>query len=607
MVKMSLASFFLTKATAQDAQVVDTELDELFQSKEYATVVPPVIEDKGRNSKNVAGKKRKLNGEEAEMITGASSKKARNESKPKKPIDYESSSDGSGGQEDGTSTDSEAVEEEEGSTSGNDSDETDGEEGSDGGSSVPESSNEDEDAGSSFEPSKIVHESLKAKKNLAKDQKSSSKKKYVPPEETTAQRDLRTVFVGNLSVEVAKKKPLQKQLRRHLLSAVPTAKLESIRFRSIAFHSPTDSKDGREHDKVRAATWREEQDSKEKDEKKFLTPNQKKKIAFINQEFHSTADTVHAYAVFAHSVPLPPSAPERQSSKEVKDPYEAAQIAAKHCDGTMFMDRLLRVDVVGKSSAAQTDTDPKLTIFVGNLDFASKEEDLRIFFEGVISQEKGGPPPSPPQVQEDEDEEEDTAKSSVKKARTWVTRVRVVRDRETQLGKGFAYVQFADRECVDEILALEEGKLKFAKRKLRSTAVHLTADSGNKSTKKAKSSQSQHQNQTKKPGKQGQQAVKPATPIVIPKGNPKLGDTLAHLSKEERKKAKAADANRVARRLAKKKARMAMDVKDKDQAGEGKKRVRVRNSVKDNKSGKGKEKKDKGRSKKSLAKLSTKK
>ncbi|KIL66799.1 hypothetical protein M378DRAFT_74638 [Amanita muscaria Koide BX008] len=545
------------------------------------------------------------------MITGASSKKARNESKPKKPIDYESSSDG---QEDGTSTDSEAVEEEEGSTSVNDSDETDAEEGSDGGSSAPELSSEDDDAGSSFEPSKIVHESLKAKKNLAKDQKSSSKKKYVPPEETTAQRDLRTVFVGNLSVEVAKKKPLQKQLRRHLLSAVPTAKLESIRFRSIAFHSPTDSKDGREHDKVRAATWREEQDSKEKDEKKFLTPNQKKKIAFINQEFHSTADTVHAYAVFAHSVPLPPSAPERQSSKEVKDPYEAAQIAAKHCDGTMFMDRLLRVDVVGKSSAAHTDTDPKLTIFVGNLDFASKEEDLRIFFEGVVSQERGGPP----QVQEDEDEEEDTAKSSVKKARTWVTRVRVVRDRETQLGKGFAYVQFADRECVDEILALEEGKLKFAKRKLRVqrcktipgssvSTRHLTADSGNKSTKKAKPSQSQHQNQTKKPGKQGQQAVKPATPIVIPKGNPKLGDTLAHLSKEERKKAKAADADRVARRLAKKKARMAMDVKDKDQAGEGKKRVRVRNSVKDNKSGKGKEKKDKGRSKKSLAKLSTKK
>lgn len=112
----------------------------------------------------------------------------------------------------------------------------------------------------------------------------------------------------------------------------------------------------------------------------------------------------------------------------------------EQCDGSTFMDRMIRVDVVNKKggeTGKQTtqargtiDGDPKLCVFVGNLDFASKEEDLRIFFEGLVSAERG--PPG------EEDSQEDT-----KKPKTWVTRVRIVRDKETQLGKGFAYIQFA--------------------------------------------------------------------------------------------------------------------------------------------------------------------
>lgn len=41
--------------------------------------------------------------------------------------------------------------------------------------------------------------------------------------------------------------------------------------------------------------------------------------------------------------------------------------------------------------------------------------------------------------------------------------------------------------------------------------------------------------------------------IILPKGNPKLGEKLKGLSKEERKTAKSADTDRQARRLAKKK------------------------------------------------------
>jgi nucleolar protein 12 len=262
--------------------------------------------------------------------------------------------------------------------------------------------------------------------------------------------------------------PLLKQLQRHILAQLPGAKIESTRFRSIPFQAPTSklpasddegaaaskpktpapAKQGRAHDRERASTWRERKEAEEEeeivknDEKKFLNPGQKKKIAFINQEFHSTADTANAYVVFAHPLPaehrpsnLPPPPP-------TMDPYEAAQLAAEKCDGTVFMDRMIRVDLVNKKGLGgdtkpfphqgATDTDPKLSVFVGNLDFASKEEDLRVFFEGVVSAERG-----PPEV--DSDEEGD---NSVTKPNSWVTRVRIVRDKETQLGKGFAYVQF---------------------------------------------------------------------------------------------------------------------------------------------------------------------
>jgi nucleolar protein 12 len=253
--------------------------------------------------------------------------------------------------------------------------------------------------------------------------------------------------------------PLSKQLQRHILTFVPTAKIESVRFRSIPFQTPTSKlptsddegddtktkhkpqtprKEARPHDRERASVWRSKTIDKDEavvkqDEKKYITPNQKKKIAFINQEFHSTADTVNAYIVFAHPVNtehrpsnLPPISPSL-------DPYEAAQLVAERCDGTLFMERIIRVDLVGKNNDAGFDTDPKLSVFVGNLDFASKEEDLRVFFEGLMASEKGLPPSN---------DDDDMDEGDQRKPSTWVTRVRIVRDKDTQLGKGFAYVQF---------------------------------------------------------------------------------------------------------------------------------------------------------------------
>jgi nucleolar protein 12 len=254
--------------------------------------------------------------------------------------------------------------------------------------------------------------------------------------------------------------PLKKQLQKHILSFVPTAKIESIRFRSIPFQVPTtklpDSDEGdskskgetRAHAKERSSNWRAKQgdigeEGVKSDEKKYLTPAQKKKIAYINQEFHTTADVVNAYIVFEH----PKDAADRPANlpplPSTLDPYQAAQQAADEGNGSVFMDRVLRVDLVGKGKTTVGkveaisfhDGDPRLSIFVGNLEFAAKEEDLRDFFEGLMCAERGPPGQSVDSCGEE-------APNPTRKPLTWVTRIRIVRDNATQLGRGFAYLEF---------------------------------------------------------------------------------------------------------------------------------------------------------------------
>jgi nucleolar protein 12 len=399
---------------------------------------------------------------------------------------------------------------------------------------------------------------------------------------------------------------LQKQLHKHILSFVPTAKIESARFRSVAFQNPTtklpddDGKEPRKHGRDRASTWRKTNpigDEPKNDEKKYLTPSQKKKVAFINQELHPSADSVNAYIVFAH----PPLEKERPSNlpppPPVMDPFEAACLAVEKCNGTVFMDRTIRVDSLGRpvdgnAKQAVLAGDPKSTVFVGNLDFASKEEDVRAFFESLLTTERGAP-------------------GQAAEAAKWVSRVRIVRDKDTQLGKGFAYVQFTvgrllllrehpdaflkDRVCVDEVLAMEEGKLKFAKRKLRVQRCKTLP--GVSKTDKAAAAKNTSS------GK----ALEASLPINIPKGDPSLGEKLATLSKGERKQVKAADAGRLARRMAKKKARIALAKQGVPVRGKEKERERARKTGAAKKTVAAPRKQGRIRSEKSMSKRNMKK
>ncbi|KAG1780594.1 hypothetical protein EV702DRAFT_1078915 [Suillus placidus] len=565
---MSLSSFLIGGKTTSNQKVIDTELDALFQTQVQDNGSTAVSNDKKRKPEREQRhglKKHKSAPKESQQHDSPPPKRVKLRENKKETIDKRKLE---------AQENLKAISAVESSSAK-----------SRGAEPVGNNSDSEEESG----PSTLVHESLLSGGVKSNQRASARKVKFAPPDESEEQRNLRTIFVGNLSSEVAQKRPLQKQLHRHILSLVPTAKIESTRFRSIAFQNPTSKlpdDDGKEqtiprqHDRDRASSWRKTNptaDEPTKDEKKFLTPSQKKKVAFINHELHPSADSVNAYVSDLSN--LPPLLP-------AMDPHEAARLAVEACNGTVFMDRTIRVDSLGRpaDSIGKQNAllgtfagDPKSSVFVGNLDFASKEEDLRAFFESLITAECG--PPS---------QASDAPKH-------WVSRVRIVRDKETQLGKGFAYVQFTDRVCVDETLAMEESKLKFAKRKLRVQRCKILPK-GSTTDKAATSKTASTSNSAG------------ASPLIaVPKGDPSLGEKLATLSKEERKQIKAADADRLARRMAKKKARMTLAKQGVPVRGKEKDRERARKTGAVKKAAIAPRKQSRIRSEKSISKRNMKK
>lgn len=250
-------------------------------------------------------------------------------------------------------------------------------------------------------------------------------------------------------------------------------------------------------------------------------------------QFHESAAACNAYLVFEHARPDRPA-----NLPPLMNPFDAAA-AALAANGTEFMGNTLRVDTMRSPAAAAlssastslskrdawlpSGTDPKSCVFVGGLDYAAKEEDVRAFFEALVVSERGAPSEG-----------------------TYVTSVRLIRDRDTQLGKGFGYVHFVDRESVDEVIALPSTKLKFAKRPIRVQQCKTLPGAQKRPVLSAVPAGS----------KKAPKKLRTA-PAVMPKGNPELGEKLKNLSKDERKAAKASDAERLARRLAKKQAKVA--------------------------------------------------
>ncbi|GAA5970865.1 hypothetical protein JCM11641_004486 [Rhodosporidiobolus odoratus] len=481
------------------------------------------------------------------------------------------------------------------------------------------SENEDEDeemdedeevaVGSAMDINKLVLGSLNAKKDKGKKaekaqgkdskDKKQSEKKAKRADETPEERDARTVFLGNVPADCSTSKSMKKALVRHVLqnpalslpSSCPPLKLDSIRFRSLAFASKVFGRketagrgDGEEgspeaggRGRKRAREWREAEGSDERgvkggfkarEEKPrqetragALTDAQKRRVAFIRGELNEGKKACNAYLVIE-------SLPEEVDIRTVINALVAT------ANNSSFHGMTLHADVVRPRSAAallaaaqmaarpNTDlidvpknaagdqhqvsaTEARRTVFIGGLDFAENEENVRSATEAVLVRERG---------------ESDSG---------YVESVRIVRDASSGLGKGFCYVLLADEQCVDELLALPPGKnLKISKRKVRLERCKTSAAAAR--SKAAQRTAVARAAATSAPAGGAGGKAKPVR-LAAPRdpsfrkssssssGNPvkqahqaQLAEALAKLPGDERKKIKSLDAERVARRAQKK-------------------------------------------------------
>ncbi|KAJ0170680.1 hypothetical protein K1T71_013452 [Dendrolimus kikuchii] len=133
------------------------------------------------------------------------------------------------------------------------------------------------------------------------------------------------------------------------------------------------------------------------------------KLAVIKNELHPDRTTVNMYIKYA-------------------DPESVEQALVEN--NTVLEENHLRVT---RSESTGAEHDPRQAIFVGNLPFAIEDDTLRAKFEKCGQIES----------------------------------VRIIRDKKTNAGKGFGYVNFASKDGVELALALSEEELTIKNRILR--------------------------------------------------------------------------------------------------------------------------------------------
>ncbi|GAA5861952.1 hypothetical protein JCM3774_001364 [Rhodotorula dairenensis] len=431
-------------------------------------------------------------------------------------------------------------------------------------------------------------------------------------QETPEERDARTVFLGNIPADCSTSRPMKKALVRHILQnpalqsslpeGCPPLKLDSIRFRSIAFASKVfgrkatttgeagagGGEDAGGRSRKRAKEWREAEGSdirgvrggfraREDDDSTAagpsrgngrvqpLTDAQKRKVALIRGELNEGKKACNAYLVVAA---LPDSIDVRAVVRAVVEAannsvFEGYTIHADYVRPRSAAALLAAAQMAAKPNENLTDVprnsdgfqvapaDARKTVFIGGLDFAESEENVRAAVEACLVRERGELPADERYVQS----------------------VRVVRDPSSGLGKGFCYVLLQDDSCVDELLALPPGKyLKISRRKVRlercktaAAAARAKASARTVAGLPARTAAAAGGG-SNAPGAAGARPkpVRLAAPrdptLAKHHHNPpskaahqaELAEALAKLAPTERKAVKSLDADRVARRAQKK-------------------------------------------------------
>lgn len=225
----------------------------------------------------------------------------------------------------------------------------------------------------------------------------------------TLSKAARTVFLGNVSTLAIKSKSARKVLLNHLASFL----------HGMQKHDPPP--------KVESLRFRSTA---------FASGVGPKKAAFAKKELmDDTTSSTNAYVIYSSEA--------------------AARLAAAKLNGTVVLDRHLRADYAAHPGVV----DHRRCIFVGNLSFVDKENVEN-------ANEAEGRQPKRSKAKEPADAEEGLWRTFSRAGA--VESVRVVRDKETRVGKGFAYVQFKDENGVEAALSYNDKKFPpMLPRKLR--------------------------------------------------------------------------------------------------------------------------------------------
>lgn len=203
----------------------------------------------------------------------------------------------------------------------------------------------------------VAREAKQARKSLALTMEPQEPPREQVPE--SAERLARTLFVGNVTIKIAKEKRTKEALRKMFETF---GEIESIRVRS-------------------------------------LIPNKisTKRLAAITGKISEAQETCNVFVVL-----------------------RSAEEASKACaalNGTLFEGLHIRVDMAGNSDQKPA---TKKSIFIGNLPQTVRDESLWSIFASCGA----------------------------------ISNVRVIRDRETGLSRGFGYVTFAEKASLELALQL---------------------------------------------------------------------------------------------------------------------------------------------------------
>lgn len=237
----------------------------------------------------------------------------------------------------------------------------------------------------------------------------------------------RTIFLGNVSTEAIRSNNAKKTLIRHLESAlnIEQTDVPSEKIESIRFRSTA-----------------------------YVAGVGPKRAAFAKKELmDETMSNTNAYVVL--------------------NSEDAAARIASNLNGSVVLDRHLRVDSLAKPSKIE----PRRCVFVGNLNFVDQE---------MVEQE-GEDKTRRPKAKVPADAEEGLWRAFGKVGK--VENVRVIRDNDTRIGKGFAYVQFLNENDVEAALLLDEKKFPpMLPRKLRVMRAKKTNQKASKGSDRGVSS-----------------------------------------------------------------------------------------------------------------------